>query len=166
MHFRTFGSAANAANPINHPYYIIKLKVEKLIAASGIPFSILRATQFHEYVVNFIKSLTATEKEINVPAGLKFQTIAVPELAEIFIRMLAAKATGEIAYIGGPEVKGLEDMAAGYLHAICSEQHVCMVEATQPREFRFRTGANLVPDAKYGQITWARFLEKFKSELN
>lgn len=146
----------------DHPYYVMKLKVEQLIAGSGVPFSILRATQFHEYVVDFIKSLTATDKEIKVPTGLKFQTIAVPELAEIFLRMLSSKATGEIAYIGGPEVKGLEDMTAGYLTAIRSQQEILLVEASQPREFRFRTGANLVPYAKYGLITWARFLEALK----
>ena len=111
-------------------------------------------------MVDFIKNLPTTEKEIDVATGLKFQTIAVPELAEILISMLSKKATGTIACIGGPEIKGLEDMTAEYLQATHSQQQINLVEATQPREFRFRTGANLAPDAKYGQITWAKFLEE------
>jgi uncharacterized protein YbjT (DUF2867 family) len=146
----------------DHPYYMMKLKVEQLIAGSGIPYSILRATQFHEYVIDFIKSLKAMDHEINVPSGLKFQTIAVPELAEILLAMLPAKASGAITTVGGPEIMGLENMAADYLNAIGSQQQLHLVDASQPREFRFRTGANLAPDAKHGQITWARFLEGLK----
>ena len=146
----------------DHPYYMMKLKVEQLIAGSGILYSILRATQFHEYVVDFIKSLKATDHDINVPSGLKFQTIAVPELAEILLAMVTAKASGAITTVGGPEIMALEHMAADYLNAIGSQQQLNMVDASQPREFRFRTGANLVPDSKFGKITWARFLEGIK----
>ncbi len=147
----------------DHPYYMMKLKVEQLISGSNIPYSIIRATQFHEYVVAFIKSLNATDQEINVPSGLKFQTIAVPELAERLLGMLSAKATGSVTTVGGPEIMGLEDMTSEYLNSIGSHQRLHLIDASQPREFRFRTGANLVPDAKYGQITWASFLKGVSS---
>jgi len=144
---------------VDHPYYMIKVKVEQLIAGSGIPYSIMRATQFHEYVVAFIRSLKATDAEINVPSGLKFQPIAVPDLAEMLLELSSAKATGLVSFVGGPEILGLEDMTAAYLNATRSQQKLHLIEPAQPRELRFRTGANLVPHAKYGKITWARFLE-------
>ncbi len=146
----------------DHPYYVMKEKVEQLIAASGIPYSILRATQFHEYVIAFIKGLKASAMAIDVPTGLKFQPIAVSELAGAYLEMLTKKATGTITAIGGPEILGLEEMTAAYLKAVSSQQQLKLVEPSQPREFRFRTGANLVPEARYGQITWTRFLEGIK----
>jgi uncharacterized protein YbjT (DUF2867 family) len=146
-----------------YPYYMAKLQVEQLISNSGVPYSILRATQFHEFILSFIKRLNATDHEIKVPEGLKFQSIAVSDLSEILLRMIASKPTGEVTSVGGPEITNFEIMVINYLYAIKGRQQILPVDPTQPREVIFSKGKNLVSEARYGKITWAHFLEGLKN---
>lgn len=146
-----------------YPYYMTKLKVEQLIANSGIPYSILRATQFHDFVLSFIKRLNATDHEIKVPKGLKFQSIAVPDLSALLLSMISSKPTREVTSVGGQEITDFESMVIKYLHVIKGRQQIVQIEPTQAREMLFSEGKNLVPGSKYGRITWAHFLESLKN---
>src|SRR5690348_9960290 len=41
----------------DYPYYVAKYKAEQLIVNSGIPYTIVRATQFHNFLLNIIQSV-------------------------------------------------------------------------------------------------------------
>lgn len=145
-----------------YPYYMVKSRVEQLIASSGVPYSILRTTQFHDFVLAFIKGLYAADHEIKVPKGVKFQSIAVPEVSELLIRMVTSKPGGCITSVGGPEIMDLEVMVIKYLQAIKSKLDVASIDPIQPREIIFSKGKNLTSESKYGNITWTDFLESLK----
>lgn len=71
------------------PYYDQRVEIEKIVRASGVPFTLQRATQFH----TLIDQLFSAQRYLPVviaPAA-RFQTIAVPEVAE----RLASLAAGE-----------------------------------------------------------------------
>jgi uncharacterized protein YbjT (DUF2867 family) len=142
-----------------YPYYMAKLQVEQLLANSGIPYSILRSTQFHDFVLAFIKRLNTTDHEIKVPKGLKFQSIAVSDLSEILLRMISSKPTGEVTFVGGQEITDFEIMVIKYLYKIKGRQQIILVDPMQPREVIFSKGKNLVTESRYGKITWVDFLE-------
>ena len=57
------------------PYYKHKLDAEKVIEASGVPYTILRATQFHPLLDTFLGTLFKRGPFLILPGGMQFQLI-------------------------------------------------------------------------------------------
>ena len=63
--------------------YKKKYEAEQIVQQSGLPCSILRATQYHSYAQSIIQSLGAdNEGEVKVPAGMRLQSIDSGEVAD------------------------------------------------------------------------------------
>ena len=90
-------------------YLRAKVAQEKLIEASGIPYSIVRATQFAEFTDRITASMTVGS-EVRVPDAL-IQPIAVDDLAAEVARVAEGEPSGGIENIGGPEKISFEQMA-------------------------------------------------------
>ena len=103
----------------DYPYYQAKLEVEDLISNSGFPYTIVRTTQFHNFVVNmiqgFINESTDNESVLKIPNGLKFQSISTQEVAELLARVSLESPKGLLPDFGGPEVLSFEKMTECYL---------------------------------------------------
>ena len=66
----------------SYPYYEAKYAAESLVRESGLPWSILRATQFHSFVLAILRSLEIdTQPEVVVPEGRRFQSVEIGEVA-------------------------------------------------------------------------------------
>lgn len=64
------------------PYYQAKFEVEKIIQESNLSWSILRATQFHDMILNrFIKPFDGKPGPLKIPQGMQFQSIAIEDVA-------------------------------------------------------------------------------------
>lgn len=151
----------------NMPYYVAKHAAEALIAASGLPYSILRATQFHGFIASILRSLGVdTQPEITVPAGVRVQSVAVGEVAERLVTLAELGPLGHIAEMGGPQALDLETMARTYLR-VCDPAraaHVRTGPLQSPMYDAWRTGDNLAPDHAFGVMTWEEYLtESLKS---
>ncbi|MGB7868517.1 MAG: SDR family oxidoreductase [Mycobacterium sp.] len=90
-------------------YLRAKVAQEKLIEAAGIPYSIIRATQFAEFTDAITASLTVGD-EVRVPDAL-IQPIATQDLADEVARVAEGKPLAGIENIGGPEKISFEQMA-------------------------------------------------------
>lgn len=90
-------------------YLRAKVAQEKLIEAAGIPYSIIRATQFAEFTDAITASLTVGD-EVRVPDAL-IQPIATQDLADEVARVAKGKPLAGIENIGGPEKISFEQMA-------------------------------------------------------
>ena len=90
-------------------YLRAKVAQEKLIEAAGIPYSIIRATQFAEFTDAITASLTVGD-EVRVPDAL-IQPIATQDLADEVARVAEGKPLAGIENIGGPEKVSFEQMA-------------------------------------------------------
>lgn len=90
-------------------YMRAKVAQEKLITESGVPYSIVRATQFAEFADGITASLTVGD-EVRVPDAL-IQPIASDEVAANVARVAADEPIGGIVNIGGPEKISFEQMA-------------------------------------------------------
>jgi uncharacterized protein YbjT (DUF2867 family) len=66
---------------VPYRYYQAKLAAERLIQASGLPWTILRATQFHQLVLLVARGL-ARLPLVPVPAATSFQPIDAAEVAD------------------------------------------------------------------------------------
>lgn len=90
-------------------YYRDKLACERLIEGSGIPFTILRATQFHD----FVAAIFRPQRRLPVLISLDVldQPIAVEEVAERLTELAEGRPAGRVADIGGPETHPVREFA-------------------------------------------------------
>ncbi len=144
------------------PYYKAKLAAEQIVKESGVPYSILRATQFHTFPDMVLSPL---RRGFWSPALLLrqeslFQLIDAGEVADYLLPYITERAVGSIPDIGGPEVLKLGQIAKMWLEAQGLHRPLLFVPA--PLAFRegFRRGYNTVPERKYGSITWADYLHQ------
>jgi uncharacterized protein YbjT (DUF2867 family) len=135
------------------PYYRAKLAVERLLAGSGLPHTVLRATQFHDLILRLF-TVQRWSPALFVPAGARFQPVDVTDVAERLGSLAASAPAGRVDDFGGPRVVPIRDLARAYLGA--RRRPVVPVRVPGAVLRGYRTGANLAPPA--GTITFEEFL--------
>jgi uncharacterized protein YbjT (DUF2867 family) len=96
-------------------YLRAKLAQERLIKASKIPFTIVRSTQFFEFMRGIAKDATTGQTVLLSPALL--QPIAADDVAAALAEVaVGAPATGTIE-LAGPERVGLDELVRRFLRA-------------------------------------------------
>ena len=146
----------------NFPYYQAKHKAERIIINSNIPYTILRSTQFHEFAVSILQTCIRKRngKTVTVPAGLKFQTVSIVEVAEKLAELCEATPAGLLPDFAGPEILSFEEMASSYLKFAGSD-YTLLFEKDKDELFNvFRSGINLNSENKYGKETWGDYLAR------
>ena len=99
-------------------YYRAKFESEQLIEGSGLPWTILRITQFHDLLLRGCTALARLAAML-VPAATSFQPIEVGEVADRLAGLAADRPAGRSADMGGPQVRRARDLAQRYLRATC-----------------------------------------------
>ena len=94
-------------------YMRAKVVQEKTITESGLPYTIVRATQFQEFAEGITASLTVGD-EVHAPDAL-IQPIAADDVAAEVARVAAAAPRNEVVNIGGPDKISFADMARSVL---------------------------------------------------
>ncbi len=97
-------------------YFRAKVAQEKLIVASGIPYTIIRSTQFLEFLGGIAAS-SAEGNIVRLSPGL-FQPIAADDVAGIVADVALAAPRNGIVEIAGPERAPLNEVVARYLKAV------------------------------------------------
>jgi uncharacterized protein YbjT (DUF2867 family) len=90
-----------------------KVVQEKTLVDSGIPYTVVRATQFHEFAEAITGSLVVGD-EVRVPDGL-IQLIVSDDVAAEVARVAVGPPVGGIVNIGGPDKFSFADMAMAVL---------------------------------------------------
>src|SRR5690348_369001 len=143
-------------------YFRAKVAQEKLIEASGIPYTIIRATQFLEFL-GAIADSSADGNMVRLPPGL-FQPIAADDVAPIVADVALAAPRNGIVEIAGPERAPFNEIVARYLKAVGDPREV----ARDP-EARYWGGRveerSLVPlgEARLGVIGLDEWLRRSKA---
>ncbi|MDA0169750.1 SDR family oxidoreductase [Solirubrobacter taibaiensis] len=88
-------------------YMRAKVAQEDLIAASGIPFTIVHATQFFEFVPWIAGALKGEDGKVRVSPAL-FQPIAADDVADAVVRAALDGPAGAIE-IAGPDTLGIDE---------------------------------------------------------
>jgi uncharacterized protein YbjT (DUF2867 family) len=139
-------------------YFRAKVAQEKLIETSGIPYTIVRSTQFLEFL-GAIAASGADGSKVRISPGL-FQPIAADDVAAIVADVALAEPRNGIVEIAGPERAPFNDIVARYLKAVGDPRMV--VSDPEARYFGGRVEErSLVPlgDARLGRIgldEWVR----------
>jgi len=138
-------------------YFGSKLAAERVVADSGLPFTTLRAAQFHDLFLTVAQQM-AKLPVIPVPAGFRFQPIDAGEVAARLAELALGKPAGLVPDMGGPRVYRVAELLSGYLRATGRHRPIVPVRLPGKAAHAFRAGANLAPEQAVGQRTWEDFL--------
>jgi uncharacterized protein YbjT (DUF2867 family) len=140
-------------------YFRAKVAQEKLIEASGIPYTIIRSTQFMEFLRGIADSSTEGNV-VRLPPGL-FQPIAADDVAPVVAEVALAAPRNGIVEIAGPERAPFNEIVARYLKAVGDRR-----EVVRDLEARYWGGRveerSLVPlgEARLGRIGLDEWLRR------
>ena len=140
-------------------YFRAKLAQEKLIEASGIPYTLIRSTQFLEFL-GAIADSSADGNLVRLPPGL-FQPIAADDVAAIVAEVALAAPRNGLVEIAGPERAPFNEFVARYLKAVGDPREV--VPDPEARYFGGRLEArSLVPlgAARLGRLGFDDWLRR------
>lgn len=138
-------------------YFGSKLAAERTVADSGLPWTTLRATQFHDLMLMTARQM-ARMPVIPVPSGFRFQPVDAGEVADRLAALALGPPAGLVPDIAGPEVHDMAALVRGYLRARCKRRPIVPVRLPGKAARAFRAGANLAPDRAVGRTTWEEFL--------
>src|SRR5262245_4997194 len=138
-------------------YFASKLAAERVVADSGLPWTTLRATQFHDLMLLVARQMTKLPV-IPVPAGIRFQPVDAGEVADQLAELALGTPAGLAPDIAGPRVYTVPELLQSYLRA--SGQRRLMVPVPIPGKAAraVRAGAILAPGRAVGRRTWEDFL--------
>jgi uncharacterized protein YbjT (DUF2867 family) len=143
-------------------YFRAKVAQEKLIQASGIPYTIIRSTQFLEFLRAIADSSTDGNR-IRLSPGL-FQPIAADDVAVIVADVALAAPRNGIVEIAGPERGPFNQIVARYLKALGDRREV--VSDPEARYWGGRVEEHsLVPlgEARLGRIGLDEWLRRSRT---
>src|SRR3989440_6527021 len=103
-------------------YFRAKVAQEKLIETSGIPYTIIRSTQFLEFLGGIAAS-SANGNIVRLSPAL-FQPIAADDVAPIVAEVALAAPRNGIVEIAGPERAPFNEIVARYLKAVGDPREV------------------------------------------
>src|SRR5215472_3258172 len=144
-------------------YFRAKLAQEKLIVSAGIPYTIIRSTQFMEFI-RAIADSSADGSVVRVSPGL-FQPIAADDVAANVAEVALAPPRNGIVEIAGPERVPFNEIVARYLKAVGDPREV--VRDPEARYFGGRVEElSLVPlgEARLGHIGLDEWLRRSQSK--
>jgi uncharacterized protein YbjT (DUF2867 family) len=140
-------------------YFRAKVAQEKLIETSGIPYTIIRSTQFMEFL-GAIAASNTDGNVVRVSPG-QFQPIAADDVAAIVADVALAEPRNGIVEIAGPERAPFNEIIARYLKAVRDPHEV--LRDPEARYFGGRVEElSLVPlgEARLGRIGLDEWLRR------
>jgi uncharacterized protein YbjT (DUF2867 family) len=138
-------------------YYRTKLEIERLIGGSGLPWTVLRVTQFHD-LVRYVADRLSRLPVMPVPAAISVQPVDVRDVAVRLVDLAVSEPAGRAPDMGGPQIRTARDLARTYLQAVGRRRLVVPIPVPG-RVFRgYRDGGHLAPDHADGRITFDEFL--------
>ncbi|MGW4070732.1 SDR family oxidoreductase [Nocardia grenadensis] len=138
-------------------YYRAKVECETLIQRSDLPWTILRATQFHDLIAEICDAQRLLPF-LAMPSKVSFQPVDVTEVAGRLVALAAGPASRWAPDLGGPQIRAATDLARAYLRAVGRGRPVLAVPLPGRAMRDFRAGLQLAPDHKDGRITFEEFL--------
>ena len=147
----------SAADRVMFGYFGFKLAAEQIIAGSGVPWTTLRATQFHDTSLMVAEQM-ARLPVIPVPAGVRFQPVDTGEVAARLVELALGGPAGLVPDLAGPRARTMADLLREYLRARGKRRLLVPVRLPGKAARAVRAGANLAPDRAVGHRTWEDFL--------
>jgi uncharacterized protein YbjT (DUF2867 family) len=138
-------------------YFASKRAAEGVIADSGLPWTTVRATQFHDLTLTVARQM-ARVPVIPVPSGVRFQPVDAGEVAARLVELALGPPSGLVPDVAGPRVYTMDELLRGYLRATRRRRLIVPVRLPGRAARAVRSGALLPADRAAGGRTWEDFL--------
>ncbi|GAA2125897.1 SDR family oxidoreductase [Actinomadura napierensis] len=139
-------------------YLRTQLRAEEALIESGVPWTILRAAQFHDLVFGVAQKM-AKMPVVPAPGGLRFQPVDPRDVAARLAGLALGAPGGRVPDLVGPKVYRIDELVRGYLEA--AGKHRLMMPVRMPGKAgrAYRDARNLsLEGADTGELTWEDFL--------
>ncbi|HLJ80025.1 MAG TPA: NAD(P)H-binding protein [Ktedonobacterales bacterium] len=137
-----------------------KLAAEDLIEQSGIPWSILRATQFHYGIDVIMRFLTRLPLVALLPTDLPLQPVAEEEVARRLVEIVQAGPSGRLPDMGGPRVYTSGELARLWLRQRGMRRTLIPLWLPGKMARALRQGGNTCPQQATGTVSWEAWLQQ------
>ena len=142
----------------NSGLYAGKLVQEDEVRHGGVPWTLLRSTQFHEFVPMSIKAASVGPL-VFVPTMVT-QPVAAKEVAAALVDAAEAGPKGRIPDLGGPRTEQLKDLVSAYLAKTGQKKRIIPLRVPGPMGTAMRTGALIpAPGSAVGRQTFQEWLD-------
>jgi uncharacterized protein YbjT (DUF2867 family) len=138
-------------------YFASKRAAELVVADSGLPWTTLRASQFHDLTLTVVRQL-AKMPVVPVFAGVRFQPVDTGDVATQLVELSLGPPSGLVPDMAGPRVYGMDELVRSYLRATNRRRPIVPIRLAGRAYRAIRAGANLAPDRAVGHRTWEEFL--------
>jgi uncharacterized protein YbjT (DUF2867 family) len=144
------------ADIVDLDYYFGKRRQEEIVAAAAVPWTVLRATQFHEFAEQM---LAGSEGPVARIPRMLSQPVAAAEVAQTLVELAVGAPQGFARPLAGPEQLWVVDMARQVLRRRGSRQPVEPLEIDGPVGAQL-AGGGLLPKGDFvqGRETFAQYL--------
>ena len=142
-------------------YFVAKVAQEEVIEAAGVPYTIVRATQFMEFIGG-IADFSMVDSTVRLGDGL-FQPIAADDVAAILAQTALGAPLNGTVEIAGPDRAPFAEIVTRYLKSIGDARPVVTDRDAQYYGGRVEE-QSLVPlgDARIGRVSLDQWLEQAK----
>ncbi|WP_416974660.1 SDR family oxidoreductase [Streptomyces sp. 4F14] len=138
-------------------YYRSKFAVEHLVEESGLGWTTLRTTQFHDLIAQWLDTL-AKSPVMPVLSGVRDQPIEVTEVAARLAELTLADPQGRVPDMGGPEILTFDALARAYLRSRGKRRPLVRVPLWGATYRSFRAGDHLTPGNAVGKRTFGEYV--------
>jgi uncharacterized protein YbjT (DUF2867 family) len=142
---------------VPYGYYHAKFAAEQVLLASGLPVTLLRITQFHD----FVDELLGTARRgpvLPVPMGWRTQPVDVGEAAAHTVEVALGAPRGDVVEFGGPEELTAAELARAWAAAREPGAHVVATPVPGRLSSAFRDGAAVPSGGARGRRTYGEHL--------
>lgn len=136
-------------------YYLGKRRQEELVRGGSVPWTILRATQFHEFPAQLAERVRGPL--LPVPS-MRTQPVAAREVAQVLTELALADPVADTIELAGPEVHRMPDLARRLLRARGSRRLVAPLRLPGRVGRDLATGGLLPTDGLRGTQTFGQWL--------
>ncbi|MGZ4544990.1 MAG: SDR family oxidoreductase [Blastococcus sp.] len=138
-------------------YYRAKFAAEQVLLASGLPVTLLRVTQFHDFVDHLL-DMARKGPVLPVPMGWRLQPVDVGEVAAHIADVVARPPAGGVVEYGGPEEVVAADLARAWAAARAPGTHVVATPVPGKLSAALRDGAAVPTGGERGRRTYGQHL--------
>ncbi|OLC26148.1 MAG: hypothetical protein AUG06_10365 [Actinobacteria bacterium 13_1_20CM_2_65_11] len=145
---------------VAYPYYKSKLAAEAVMRENIVPWTMLRATQFHTLMEIFLDAMSKLPGLALVPFTWQFQPVDTTDVARRLVDVATAEPSGMLPDFGGPEVREFKSLAISWLALRKPGKRLVNLQLPFKFSRQFASGRLLCPEHRDGMVTFEQYLAR------
>jgi uncharacterized protein YbjT (DUF2867 family) len=145
---------------VPYAYGAAKLAAEGIIQRSGVPWSILRATQFHYAIDVLLRFMSGLPPLAIVPTDFPLQPVSEDDVARRLVELVQAGPSSQVEEMGGPQVMTTGELARIWLKQRNWRRAIVPLWLPGKTASGVRQGGNTCPRHATGIETWEAWLQR------